>query len=80
MALRQEKARTKTYFSKARHQLLVLIQEKDVTVAAIQEACEALDDALAIAMDTMKSLTNKYKETRDRDSNSKLCQEIGNRI
>ena len=27
-------------------------------------------------MDTMMSLTDKYKETRDRESNSKLCQEI----
>ena len=43
---------------------------------AVQEACEALDDALETAMDTMISLTDKYKETRDRDSNSKLCQEI----
>ena len=76
VALRQEKARTKTYFTKARRRLLVLIQEKDVTVGAVQEACEALDDALETAMDTMISLTDKYKETRDRDSNSKLCQEI----
>jgi len=76
VALRQEKARTKTYFTKARRRLLVLIQEKDVTVEAVQEACEALDDALETAMDTMTSLTDKYKETRDRDSNSKLCQEI----
>ena len=73
MALRQEKARTKTYFTKARCRLLVLIQE---TVEAVQEACEALDDALETAMNTMTSLTDKYKETRDRDSNSKLCQEI----
>ena len=76
VALRQEKARTKIYFTKARRRLLVLIQEKDVIVAAVQEACEALDDALETAMDTMTSLTDKYKETRDRDSNSKLCQEI----
>ena len=27
-------------------------------------------------MHTMMSLTDKYKETRDRESNSKLCQEI----
>ena len=27
-------------------------------------------------MDTMMSLTDKNKEIRDRDSNSKLCQEI----
>ena len=33
-------------------------------------------DTLETAMDTMTSLTDKYKETRDRDSNSKLCQEI----
>ena len=76
VALRQEKARTKTLFTKARRRLLVLIQEKDVTVEAIQDACEALDGALETVMDTMMSLTDKYKETRDRESNSKLCQEI----
>ena len=58
-----------------RHRLLVLIQEKDVTVEAIQDACETLDGALETVMDTMMSLTDKYKETRDRESNSKLCQE-----
>ena len=35
-----------------------------------------MDDALETAMDTMTSLTDKYKETRDRDSDSKYCQEI----
>ena len=78
VVLRQEKARTKTLFTKARHRLLVLIQEKDVTVEAIQDACETLDGALETVMDTMMSLTDKYKETltRGRESNSKLCQEI----
>ena len=60
VALRQEKARTETYFTKARCRLLILIPDKDVTVGAVQEACEALDDALETAMDTMISLTDKY--------------------
>ena len=46
-----------------------------ITVGAVQEACEALDDALETAMDTTMSLTDKYKETRDHGGNSKLCQE-----
>ena len=76
VVLRQEKARTKTFFTKVRRRLLILIQEKDVTVGMVQDACEALDDALETALDTIMNLTDKYKETRDRDSNSKLCQEI----
>ena len=76
VVLRQEKAGTKILFTKARRWLLVLMQEKDVTVEAIQDACETLDGALETVMDTMMSLTDKYKETRDRESNSKLCQEI----
>ena len=76
VVLRQEKARTKTFFTKVRRRLLILIQEKDVTVGVVQDACEALDDALETALDTIMNLTDKYKETRDRDSNSKLCQEI----
>ena len=58
VVLRQEKARTKTHFTKARRQLLVLIKEKDVTVEAIRDACETLDGALETAMDTMMSLTD----------------------
>ena len=56
VVLRQEKARTKTLFTKARSQLLSLMQEKDVTAEAIQDACETLDGALEAAMDTMMSL------------------------
>ena len=76
MLLRHEKARTKTLFTKARHRLLVIIQEKDVTAETIQDACETLDGTLETAMDTMMNLTDKYKETGERDSNSELCQEI----
>ena len=37
VALRQEKARTKTLFTKARRCLLVLLQEKNVPVETIRE-------------------------------------------
>ena len=41
VALRQEKARSKTLFTKARRHLLVLKQEKDVTAQTIQNACDS---------------------------------------
>jgi len=76
VALRQEKARTKTLFTKARRCLLVLLQERDVSVETIQSSCERVDGVLETVMDTMISLTDKYREVRDRNYTNKVCQEI----
>ena len=76
VGLRQEKARTKTCFTKARRCLLVVIHEKEVTVETIQNACETVDGALETVMDIMMSLTDKYREARDRSNASKVCKEI----
>jgi len=76
VALRQEKARTKTLFIKARCYLLVLLQEKEVSIESIQNSCERVDGALETVIDTMVSLTDKYREVRNRDNISKICLEI----
>ena len=77
LELRQEKAKVKTLFTKARRRTLVLIQEKDVTVEVIKDACEDLDEALANVMDTMTRLADAFRENRDRKNGDKLSQEIG---
>jgi len=56
VAWRQEKARTKTLFTKARG---CLLQERDVSVETIQSSCERVDGVLEMIMDTMMSLTDK---------------------
>ena len=74
--LRQEKAKVKTLFTKARRRTLVLIQEKDVTVEVIKDACKDLDEALANVMDTMTRLADAFRENRDHKNGDKLSQEI----
>ena len=76
LELRQEKAKVKTLFTKARRRTLVLIQDKDVTVEVIKDACEDLDEALANVMDTMTRLADAFRENRDRKNDDKLSQEI----
>ena len=76
LELRQEKAKVKKLFTKARRRTLLLIQEKDVTVEVIKNACEDLDEALANVMDTMTRLADAFRENRDRKNGDKLSQEI----
>ena len=76
LELRQEKAKVKALFTKARRRTLVLIQEKYVTVEVIKDACEDLDEALANVRDTMTRLADAFRENRDRKNGDKLSQEI----
>ena len=75
--LKQLKAQAKTVFTKTRRQLLVTIQQDNVTIDEIKEGCEALDIAQEEAM---ARLLNKYYNMADKDSKNseKLSQEIDN--
>ena len=61
-----------------RRRTLVLIQEKDVTVEVIKDACEDLDEALANVMDTMTRLADAFRENRDRKNGDKVELEYSN--
>ena len=56
--------------------MLVLLQEKEVSIEGIQNACERVDGAIETVMDTMVCLTDKYREIKDRDNINKICLEI----
>ena len=63
MVLRQEKARIKTL-----HQgkvPVIRFNTRERCNCRGNSDCETLDGALETAMDTMMSLTDKYKETRE---------------
>ena len=74
--LKQVKARAKTVFTKSRRNLLVTIQQENVSREEIKEACEILDTAQDDAMDAMMRLSNKYIANKDSRSSERLIQEI----
>ena len=54
--LKLQKARAKTVFTRSRRQLLVSVQQDNVSTDEIQGRCEALDEAQEEAMDIMARL------------------------
>ena len=73
--LKQNKARSKTVFTKARRRLLVLIQE-NITVEKIDEECEQLEMLMEELLEVTGRLSAKYKLEKDSKSNDKLSSEI----
>ena len=74
--LKQQKARAKTVFTRARRQLLVIVQQDNVSTDEIKERCEALDMAQEEAMDIMARLLDRYMAVKDNKNSEKLSQEI----
>ena len=74
--LKQLKAQAKTVFTRTRRQLLVTIQQDNVTTDEIKEGCEALDIAQEEAMGIMARLLDKYMAEKDNKNSEKFSQEI----
>jgi len=62
--------------TKSRRNLLVTIQQENVSRGEIKEPCEILDSAKDDAMDAMMRLSNKYIANKDCRSSERLIQEI----
>ena len=77
--LKQMKAKAKSAFTKVRHHLLALIQDNKVSIKAIIEMCDTLDESEQEAMDIMMQLLDRYKEEKDSKNCYKLSQERTNR-
>ena len=73
--LKQNKARSKTLFTKARKRLLVLLQEH-ITVEQTDGECEQLDKLMKELLEVTNRLLAKYKVEKDVRSNDKLSSEI----
>jgi len=54
--LKCSKAKSKTGYTEARHALLILIQQIEATLDAIQQACEALDMVQEEALEVIEKL------------------------
>jgi len=74
--LKSLKAKAKSGFTKARCTLLVLIQQRETTLEAIQRAYEILDVAQVEAMEAIEKLSERYRAGEDYNSSDKLGQEI----
>ena len=70
------KAKAKSEFTKHRHHLLVVIQDKEVTVEAISEICDISEKSEQETMDTMLRLSEKHKGGKDSKSCFKHSQEM----
>ena len=70
------KAKAKSAFTKHRHHLLVLIQDKEVNIEAISKMCDILDESEQETMDIMLRLSEKHKGEKDSKSCCRLSQEI----
>ena len=55
------KAKAKSAFTKCRHRLLVLIQDKEANVEAISKTCDTLNECKQETMDIMLRLSEKHK-------------------
>ena len=70
--LKHSKARAKAAFTKARHALLVHIQQKELTLDAIQEAYVTLDMAQEEAMEVIEKLLDGFGRVKDYKSSERL--------
>jgi len=76
LELRQQKARTKSAFTKARHSLLVSLTDKELKTDRIVYLCDLLDDCQREIMDIMFELREIYKVQKDEKNYGKVCEEI----
>ena len=76
MELRQQKTRTKSAFTKARHSLLVSLADKEVKTDSVMYLCDLLNERQTEATDIMFLLTERYKAQKDGKNHEKVCEEI----
>ena len=74
---KQQKAKAKTNFTRARHKLLALIDDDHPPRRSeVREECRKLDTALEKAMCVMENLSEEYSRVGDRYNRRKLGREI----
>ena len=75
--LKQEKASAKASFTRARRQLLELIDEEDLpSRRQVREACRKVDSAQERAHSVMKKLADEYSQRKDRIKRQRVGQEM----
>ena len=75
-ALKLEKCRAKSSFTRIKNKLLFLVESEDIgTSREVQEACNKLDDCLEIALDVMARLSGLYTKNKEREKGLKVALE-----
>ena len=76
MVEQQRELLAKSTFTKVMRRLLVLIQDEEVNIEAINQMCDTLDESEQETMDMMMRLLEKYKGEQDSKSCCKLSEEM----
>ena len=75
-ALKLEKSRAKSSFTRIKNKLLFLVESDDIgTSREVQEACNKLDDCLEIALDVMARLSGLYTKNTEKEKGLKVALE-----
>lgn len=76
-ALKKEKARAKSNFTRAKNKILSLIEGEELPRRrALQDACYGMDTWMERAMETMSSLSDLYSKHKERDKDKKVVMEM----
>ena len=75
-ALKLEKSRAKSSFTRIKNMLLFLVESEDIgTCHEVQEACNKLDNCLEKAMDVMARLSGLYTKNKEKEKGLKVALE-----
>ena len=75
-ALKLEKSRAKSSFTRIKNKLLFLVESEDIgTSREVQEACNKLDYCLEIALDVMARLSGLYTKNKEKEKGLKVALE-----
>ena len=75
-ALKREKARAKSNFTRARNKLASLLQEDQPSRREVQDVCSSLDTWMEQAMEVMEKLSDLYKKYEELENGSKVVTEM----
>ena len=75
-ALKLEKSRAKSNFTRIKNKLLFLVESEDVgTSREVHEACNKLDNCLEEALDVMARLSGLYSKNKEKEKGLKVALE-----
>ena len=76
-ALKRDKARTKSYFTRSKNKLIFLIEKRKLpSHEEIKEACDRLDSALESVMDAMTALSDLYIQSKETKNSKRVVLEM----
>ena len=75
-ALKKEKARAKSNFTRARNKLSSLLEKEQPSRQTVQDVCSSLDIWMEHAMEVMEKLSDLYIKYSELEKDSKVATEM----